>query len=192
MRRESRERIRHGWFILRQAQGERDVLGVLVWPAGLGFAVGWGVRGYRGRGLGNSSAVPLEVVPATGPIESGEDFRFLAALGMTGGARNDRWRLECEVTLGYASAARPFDRLRACPILDTGVNGSCEGLVGGAGEVRFLPFCAALEFAALAAVEVLGARCWTLTPALSQNGRGGRRTRCRVCRRVIGRFGVCT
>ena len=51
-------------------------------------------------------------------------------------------------------------------------------LVGGAGEVRFLPFGAALEFAALAAVEgrfgVLGARCWTLTPALSQDGRGGR------------------
>ena len=82
------------------------------------------------------------------------------------------------------------------------VRGDC--LVGGAGEVRFLPFGAALEFAALAAVEgrfwVLGARFWALTPApilstgqaLSQGGRGGRRTRRGVCRRVMGRFGVCT
>jgi len=76
-------------------------------------------------------------------------------------------------------------------------------LVGGAGEVGFWAFGAALEFAALAAVEVLGAGRWTLTPTLSQdgrggrrilsqNGRGGRRTRRGACRRVIGRFGVCT
>ena len=60
---------------------------------------------------------------------------------------------------GYASAARPFDKLR--------VNGWCVKLVGGVGEVRFLAFAFfALEFAALAAVEgtfwVLGARCWML------------------------------
>ena len=28
--------------------------------------------------------VPLQVVPSTGHIEGGEDFRFLASLGMTG------------------------------------------------------------------------------------------------------------
>ena len=97
---------------------------------------GWGFRSdggvHRGGGGGrrewDCGAVLWEVVSAAELDVSVEDFRFLAPLGMTGGA----WlRLEWEVARSFGLAM----------------------FVGGAGAVGFLAFALGLplEFAALAA-----------------------------------------